>query len=154
MKNEKNEELTGYLSVVLHIEDKKREIEHQLKETKESLDTAKDALISVMLEHGIDGFSGLGKNVRQAEKIFPRVNKADKDKQFEWLRKNGLKYLIQEKVNDRSFGKAVTEFIDNIRENEEFEDYTPEEILKFEHADFIKMFRKRTLSITAKRKKI
>ena len=84
------------------------QLESELKEKKIQLAIQETELISQMLENQIDSVKRAdGVNVNHREISYPRVLKADREKQIEWLEKIGHGSLIEPSVNSQTFAAFI-----------------------------------------------
>lgn len=100
------------LSVLLDARTVTEQLEAKLKEAKAAEANAEQGVVALMLEQGVDNFRAMGKSVTRQEFRRYSVLAADRDKQMDWLREEGMGAMIVPSVNASTFGAWVrNEFV-------------------------------------------
>jgi hypothetical protein len=99
--------LEAALQNFLEQEAKCAKLEAELDNAKRFEAVARQTVIDKMLEQGVENFRALGYSITRSEFKRYSVLAADREKQMEWLRENGMGSIIVPSVNAQTFGAWV-----------------------------------------------
>lgn len=91
------------LKIVIDLERRRKNLDKELKEVKNTLAISKSNLLAKMIEAQIEKIQHEGVQASHKERIEPSVKKPDLEVCKEWLRSQGAGDLIEEKLIDKTF---------------------------------------------------